>query len=45
MAGGDKNPLDDWVVPVVFGALAGGFVAAGLAVVATPVGIDLDVVD
>jgi uncharacterized membrane protein YedE/YeeE len=27
MAGGDKNPLDDWVVPMVFGALAGGFVS------------------
>jgi len=25
MAGGDKNPLDDWIVPVVLGALAGGF--------------------
>jgi hypothetical protein len=27
MAGGDKNPLDDWVVPVVLGTLAGGFFA------------------
>ena len=27
MAGGDKNPLDNWVVPVVLGALAGGFVS------------------
>jgi hypothetical protein len=27
MAGGDKNPLDNWVVPVVLGALAGGFIA------------------
>jgi uncharacterized membrane protein YedE/YeeE len=27
MAGGDKNPLDDWVVPVVFGTLAGGLVS------------------
>jgi hypothetical protein len=27
MAGGDKNPLDNWVVPVVIGALAGGFIA------------------
>jgi hypothetical protein len=27
MAGGDKNPLDDWVVLVVAGALVGGFVA------------------
>ncbi len=25
MAGGDRNPLDDWVVPVFFGALLGGF--------------------
>jgi hypothetical protein len=27
MAGGDKNPLDDWVVLVVAGALVGGFAA------------------
>ena len=25
MAVGDKNPLDDWIIPVFFGALAGGF--------------------
>ena len=25
MAGGDKNPLDDWIIPVFFGALFGGF--------------------
>jgi uncharacterized protein len=25
MAGGDRNPLDNWVVPVVFGTLLGGF--------------------
>ena len=25
MAGGDLNPLDDWIVPVFFGALLGGF--------------------
>jgi hypothetical protein len=25
LAGGDKNPLDDWIVPVFFGALFGGF--------------------
>jgi len=25
MAGGDKDPLDDWIVPVFFGALLGGF--------------------
>jgi hypothetical protein len=27
MAGGDKNPLDDWVVMVVLGSLVGGFVS------------------
>lgn len=27
LAGGDKNPLDDWVVPMVFGTLAGGLVS------------------
>lgn len=27
MAGGDKNPLDDWIIPMVFGTLAGGFVS------------------
>lgn len=27
MAGGDLNPLDDWIIPVVFGALIGGFVS------------------
>ena len=25
MAGGDRNPFDEWVVPVFFGALLGGF--------------------
>jgi len=25
LAGGDKNPLDDWILPVFFGALLGGF--------------------
>lgn len=25
LAGGDKNPLDDWIIPVFFGALLGGF--------------------
>lgn len=30
MAGGETNPLDNWVVPVVFGALAGGFIAGWL---------------
>ncbi len=27
LAGGDKNPLDDWIIPVFFGALLGGFVS------------------
>jgi hypothetical protein len=27
LAGGDKNPLDDWIIPMVFGTLVGGFVA------------------
>ena len=27
MAGGDKNPLDDWIIPMVFGTLVGGFSA------------------
>jgi hypothetical protein len=27
LAGGTKNPLDDWSVPVVIGALFGGFVS------------------
>jgi len=27
MAGGDKNPLDDWIIPVFFGALLGGLVS------------------
>ena len=30
MAGGDKNPLDDWIVPVFFGALLGGFTSGFL---------------
>lgn len=30
MAGGDKNPLDDWVVMVVIGAVVGGFVSGWL---------------
>jgi len=25
LAGGTKNPLDDWIIPVFFGALIGGF--------------------
>src|SRR5512134_929397 len=27
MAGGDLNPLDNWVVMITFGVLVGGFVA------------------
>jgi uncharacterized membrane protein YedE/YeeE len=27
MAGGTKNPLDDWIIPLVFGTLLGGFVS------------------
>ncbi len=30
MAGGDKNPLDDWTVPMVLGALVGGFVSGAV---------------
>jgi H+/Cl- antiporter ClcA len=30
MAGGDRNPLDDWIVPVFIGALLGGFVSGWL---------------
>lgn len=30
MAGGEKNPLDHWIVLVTFGTLAGGFVSAFL---------------
>jgi uncharacterized protein len=30
MAGGDKNPLDNWVVPVVIGTLLGGFISGWL---------------
>ena len=26
MAGGDANPLDNWIIPMIFGVLAGGFV-------------------
>jgi hypothetical protein len=29
LAGGVKNPLDDWIIPVFFGALLGGF-ASGM---------------
>lgn len=25
LAGGDKNPLDDWIIPLFLGALVGGF--------------------
>ena len=27
MAGGDTNPLDNWIIPMIFGVLAGGFVS------------------
>lgn len=30
MAGGDMNPLDDWIVPVFFGALLGGFTSGAI---------------
>jgi len=30
MAGGDKNPFDDWIIPVFFGALLGGFASGFL---------------
>ncbi|HKZ68689.1 MAG TPA: YeeE/YedE thiosulfate transporter family protein [Anaerolineales bacterium] len=30
LAGGDKDPLDDWIVPLVFGTLVGGFVSGWL---------------
>ena len=30
MAGGDKNPLDDWIIPVFFGALVGGFTSGSI---------------
>lgn len=30
MAGGNKNPLDDWVVPMVFGTIVGGFASGWL---------------
>lgn len=25
MAGGDKNPFDDWIIPLFFGSILGGF--------------------
>src|SRR6266540_6595652 len=31
MAGGDKNPLDDWIIPVFFGALLGGFTSGTIS--------------
>ena len=31
MAGGEKNPLDDWLVPLFFGALLGGFVSGTIS--------------
>jgi hypothetical protein len=30
LAGGNKNPLDDWSVPVIIGAVLGGFVSGML---------------
>jgi hypothetical protein len=30
MAGGNLNPLDDWIIPVVVGALVGGFTSGWL---------------
>jgi len=27
LAGGNLNPLDDWIIPMVFGTLVGGFVS------------------
>jgi hypothetical protein len=27
MAGGNLNPLDDWIIPMIFGTLVGGFVS------------------
>jgi uncharacterized membrane protein YedE/YeeE len=30
MAGGSKNPLDDWIIPMVFGTLIGGFTSGWL---------------
>jgi uncharacterized protein len=30
MAGGSLNPLDDWIIPVIFGAMLGGFVSGWL---------------
>ena len=27
LAGGNKNPLDDWIVPMIFGTILGGFVS------------------
>ena len=30
MAGGDKNPLDDWIIPMVFGTLIGGLTSGWL---------------
>ena len=30
MAGGDKNPMDDWIVPLFFGALLGGFASGAV---------------
>ncbi len=31
LAGGDKQPLDDWIIPIFFGALIGGFVSGTIS--------------
>jgi hypothetical protein len=31
MAGGDKDPLDDWIIPVFLGALLGGFTSGAIS--------------
>jgi hypothetical protein len=30
MAGGNRNPLDDWIIPLVFGTFIGGFTSGWL---------------
>lgn len=30
LAGGDKNPFDDWIIPVFFGSIFGGFTSGVL---------------
>ena len=46
LAGGDKNPLDDWIVPMIFGTLVGGFTSGllnGRVKVATNKGPNISV--